>query len=381
MSRKGENIYKRKDGRWEGRFAKARRPDGRIQYGYVYAGSYQAARQKLKEAAACYHTGRASSAVLSSEESAPLGGILENWLRILKPQIKESTYNKYRNAIRLYIVPFFQERSVSSIRDADLEEFCLYLLTKAGSRKTGLSSKSAADTFSILRNVLAFAERSGFRLQCGTRSAFIRREPARMRILSHEEQRILCRYLRSEPDPRNLGILLSLFTGLRIGELCALRWGDLSLTERTLHVHATLQRIQETGETAGPKTRIVISSPKSRSSIRSIPIPEPVALLLAEAVCRDDAYVLTGLGHYVEPRSMQRYFHTVLQKLGIKEMNFHGLRHTFATRCVEAGFDVKSLSEILGHAGVTVTMNRYVHPTMEMKRKNMERLSGLLAVS
>ena len=381
MSRKGENIYKRKDGRWEGRFVKARRPDGRPRYGYVYARTYQEARQKLRAAGTTSCDTRAAPDAAEGDNSILLCDLLRNWLRVMQPQIKETTYNKYRNAVRLYIDPFFQTKPLASIRNVDLEEFRLYLLTGAGRDQKGLSPKTAADTLSILRNALAYAERNGFSVRCALKSVVIRREQPRMRILSQKEQDTLCRYLRSDPDPRNLGILLSLFGGLRIGELCALRWGDISLGERTMHIHATLQRVQNTDEAEGPRTRIVISSPKSSFSVRTIPIPEPVAQLLGAGACPKDAYVLTGRSFYMEPRNMQRYFHMVLQKLGIRDMNFHGLRHTFATRCVEAGFDVKSLSEILGHAGITVTMNRYVHPTMDMKRKNMERLAGLLAVS
>ena len=196
--------------------------------------------------------------------------------------------------------------------------------------------------------------------------------------MSLSDQERLYRYLVEHPSPRNLGILLSLFTGLRIGEVCALRWEDISLRERTLHVHKTMQRIQVDGE---KKTAIVVTAPKSICSNRLIPIPTSVMVVIEQFFPTRQGYVLTGSNvKSVEPRTMQNYFKRILKVNDIEPVNFHALRHTFATRCVEVGFDVKSLSEILGHANVNITMNRYVHPTMKLKEANMQRLSELFLV-
>lgn len=130
----------------------------------------------------------------------------------------------------------------------------------------------------------------------------------------------------------------------------------------------------------GSRTRIIITPPKSSKSIRHIPIPEGVAEVLGEYQRHGNEYLLTGKeNRYVEPRTLQYHFKKVLKKSSIEEANYHALRHTFATRCIELGFDIKSLSEILGHASVNITLNRYVHPSMELKRDNMEKLSGLIA--
>ena len=180
--------------------------------------------------------------------------------------------------------------------------------------------------------------------------------------------------------PNNIGILVCLFTGLRVGEICALRWEDISISDKTIHVHHTLQRIQNrSGE--GAKTRIVITTPKSRCSIRLIPIPDALIRLLVLYRETSSGYFLTNnKNKYVEPRIMQNHFKKVLKENAIAPANYHALRHTFATRCIEVGFDIKSLSEILGHASVNITMNRYVHPSMELKKENMQKLSSLLAV-
>lgn len=201
-----------------------------------------------------------------------------------------------------------------------------------------------------------------------------------MRILSTTEQNNLNEYLLKNPENTSLGILLSLYTGLRVGELCALKWEDVSFDDKYIHVHKTMQRIQ-TLNGSDAKTVVIISKPKSDCSIRNVPIPDRLLSIMLDYQKAPDTYILTGMNNlYVEPRTMQYRFKSIIKKAGIAPANFHALRHTFATRCIELGFDIKSLSEILGHASVNITLNRYVHPSMELKQKNMNMLSDLLAV-
>ena len=234
---------------------------------------------------------------------------------------------------------------------------------------------------SAVRSIFRYAQGLGYETLFDIASIEIKKESKEMRILTRKEQDRLCRYLCANLNNKNIGLLLCIFVGLRLGEICALCWEDISFSERTIHIHRTMQRIQ-TGGNSEKKTTIMITSPKSRDSIRTIPLPDELAEILMTCPCRKSGYVLTGKENtYVEPRTMERYFEGVLKKVGLEKVNFHALRHTFATRCVEMNFDVKSLSEILGHSSVTITMNRYVHPSMELKYQNMQRLSELLAVS
>lgn len=201
-----------------------------------------------------------------------------------------------------------------------------------------------------------------------------------MRVLSRNEQEELYHYLYTELTPGNIGILISLFTGLRVGEVCALRWEDISFPEQAIYVHQTMQRVQVKND-PNQKTKIIITAPKSACSIRTIPIPDLLVPVLELYKTTAIGYVLTNSHQRImEPRTLQNYFKKALRNSSIKDANFHSLRHTFATRCIELGFDVKTLSEILGHAGVNITMNRYVHPSMELKKENMQRLSLLYAV-
>jgi integrase len=213
---------------------------------------------------------------------------------------------------------------------------------------------------------------------CNASSVKVKQTGHKMRIFSKSEQEKLSIFLLSNPDKFNTGILVCLFTGLRIGEICALRWEDISFGERTLRIRKTMQRVQRTG-CAGPKTQVIISSPKSANSERTIPIPDTLLPIISKHQKSDCGFFLTNSSKkYVEPRLMQIHFHKALDECGIESANFHALRHTFATRCVEFGMDVKSLSEILGHSSITITMDRYVHPSLDVKRENINRLSVLL---
>jgi integrase len=200
-------------------------------------------------------------------------------------------------------------------------------------------------------------------------------------VLSRGEQKRLEENIYANPDLCNCGILLCLYTGLRIGELCALKWENISLPDKVIHVTKTMQRTQKLTDREKIRTEVIITEPKSACSNRKIPIPKNIVRVLTPLQASPDAFFLSGRSdRYVEPRTMQNRFRHVLSQSNIDVMNFHVLRHTFATRCVELGFDIKSLSEILGHANVNITLNRYVHPSMELKEKNMDMLSELFAV-
>lgn len=376
MPRKGENIYKRKDGRWEGRYKKGRSDAGKTSYGYVYAKTYREVRAKLRQAQFLWQQCQPQR----TKETVLFSRIAEEWFASIQQQLKVSTQNKYHNLLHYYILPTYGPLSLEQITNALMEQHCKQLLSSGGKRGAGLSPKTVSDTVSLVRIILKFARKQGFHLLCDGSDIHIKQRLKPMRVLSQQEQERLCRYLYAELDGYHLGILLCLFTGLRVGELCALCWEDICFSERTLRVNRTLQRVQTHAE-SGPRTKIVVTPPKSPCSIRTIPIPEFLLPVLMEYQGTARGYLLTNSTNtFIEPRIMQNRFKRALQHAQVECANFHTLRHTFATRCIELGFDVKSLSEILGHASVTITMNRYVHPTFSMKQENMRKLSALFPV-
>ena len=180
-------------------------------------------------------------------------------------------------------------------------------------------------------------------------------------------------YLLQSNDLTKYGILLALYSGMRIGEICALKWSNINLKSGTVSVCQTLQRLQDR-ENKG-KTKIYISEPKTQSSKRIIPIPDFLTELLKTIQPQNNhTFLLTGTKSPIEPKTLENAFKRCLKKCNIPRINFHILRHTFATRCVELGFDMKSLSEILGHASMGTTLSIYAHPTLECKRNNMKKL-------
>lgn len=381
MPRRGENIYKRKDGRWEARYIKQRSPEGRTIYGYLYARTYRDVKAKLLQ-----HKGFSNSESVASTCMVPCDNqktfqtIAESWLSSIMPQVKVSTVNKYRNLLVSYIYPRFGTKVLTRVTHDFIEAECNELLQIGGQKGTGLSPKTVADILSVIRSVLKFAIKSGEYVPCDGKSIQIKQSAKEMRVLSRNEQEQLCNYLYSDLSECNIGILVSLFTGLRVGEICALRWEDISITDHTIHVRQTMQRIQDKSN-GQPKTKVIVSAPKSPCSIRTIPIPDDLFRVIVSHKSTTAGFFLTNsTQRFIEPRTMQNRFKYALRASGVSNTNFHALRHTFATRCVELGFDVKSLSEILGHASVNITMNRYVHPSMELKKENMQRLSELFAV-
>ena len=380
MARKGENIYARKDGRWEGRYIIERLASGKYRYGYVYAGTYRETRERLLQKKLDLIHCKKEQVSPSASEPVALEQLAVDWLAKQKSQIKESSYVKYQNLIAKYLIPQIGELQSQELTSERLEIFCKTLLSSGGRHHSGLSAKTVSDILSVTRAILRFSASKGYVISCDFSVISFKQPSKNLRILSRLEQQKLCSYLQNNLTPVHLGILLSLFSGLRIGEICALRWSDISFEEKLIFVRRTMQRLQNTQDSER-KTRICVSTPKSPSSIRQIPIPDGLLELLRNNSGDKNGYILTGKADtFMEPRTMQRRFKKVLKAAGIKEVNYHVLRHTFATRCVELNFDVKSLSEILGHATVNITMNLYVHPSMEYKRQNMQRLSELIAV-
>lgn len=375
MSRKGENIYKRKDGRWEGRYLK-RTPDGKSRYGYVYAASYREVKSRLQKAAVLWQT----NPPREKDDSMTLRAVSRRWEENISQQVKESTFVKYHGIVNSHLIPALGDVHVEDMTHELIESFALTLLRGEAKNGRPLAPRTVSDVLCVLRSILRFARRAGAIIPCDGSSVRIRRPKVEIRVLTRHEQDILIRYLYNNISAKNAGILLSLFAGLRVGELCALRWEDIALEDRLLYVRHTMQRIQNL-EPEGPRTRVVITTPKTATSIRTIPLPEDLAETLENLPGERRGFFLTGREDaFSEPRVMQYHFRRCLERCGLDYANYHALRHTFATRCVELGFDVKCLSELLGHSTVTMTMDRYVHPTLDHKREHMQRLSELISI-
>lgn len=369
MPRKGENIFKRKDGRWEARYIRGRDLTGGIIYGFCYGRTYKEAKEK----AASHKAALMNDTPVPPADRRRLYAFCEEWLQTQRESVKESTYVKYASVLRKHVRPRLGSRCPRELNTRLVEEFKQSLLS------SGLAVKTVRDILVLLRTVLTYISKRYPGLVPEVEFDYPKAVKREARVLSGEEQRRLVEYLKRDMDSCRFGVLLALITGMRLGELCALRWKDISLESGTIRVEATMQRLQDPDHQGEQRTHVLIGTPKSGTSLRSIPLTASALALCAEfdPHC-PQAYVLTGTERYMEPRQAQKRLARYTGECGLEGVHFHTLRHTFATRCVEVGFELKSLSEILGHANTSITLDRYVHSSMEMKRANMEKLAAVL---
>lgn len=357
MSRRGVNVYKRKDNRWEGRFYLK----GTKKYRSVYGRTYTEARDKLRKLAA---------------DNTPVGygnilfnTVVLNWLEERRATAKNGSVGTYSARITKHILPYFEGRKYGDINAFDITVFINEKLSE------GLSAKYVGDIAMIMKSAAKlFSETTG----CENRLAAVKLPKARARetsVLTLSEQKQLQKRLLELDTDVSAGIYLSIFTGLRIGELCALQWGDIDFERSLLRVRKTVQRVAVSG--GRHKTAVEISTPKTETSQRVIPLPGFILRLLEAHRGADGVYIVSGREKPTEPRTFTHHFKEILKSAGLPDVKFHTLRHTFATNCLQQNFDVKTLSEILGHASTDITMRIYVHTSLDRKVACMNMLSPL----
>lgn len=370
MARKGENIYKRKDGRWEGRYIKGRDRLGKALYGYVYSKTYRDVKNKLVVTKSTLN----NAGTLTSKTFLEVSAL---WLESVLSYCKKSTYAKYKNTLEKHILPVFGQCDIAKISVPCINEFCQNKLLV-----WHLSPKSVKDMLSIIKQVIRYAANFGITNNQDFKEIVIASKKHNIKGMTNTQVKLLSEFLLTEISYINVGILFSLYTGVRIGEICALKIGDISFDDKVVHIDKTMQRIQNFSDTEN-KTDIIISSPKSECSIRDIPIPQFIIDIIVKLNYADqNAYLLTGTRNkYIEPRTLENNFKKIARCCGVKDVTFHMIRHSFATMCIEAGVDIKSLSEILGHSSVNITLNRYVHTDMRTKQINMEKLYSYSVLS
>ncbi len=362
MSKKGENIYKRKDGRWEARYIKGYRPNGKTHYGYCYGKTYREAKSKCQEA---------KTAVIRNNpvltRNSRFSFYCDSYLSLTSLKVKHSTSVKYYGIIENHIKPFLGGMYTHNITTNVIEDFTRKLLYEKN-----LSPKTAKDILIVLRSILKYTTKTAILPHIDI--FYPKQQQKEMRVLTKEEQFRLVSYLSADMDRFKFGTLLAILTGMRLGEICALKWNNISFKNKTIKICSTIQRLKVLDGSA-KKTKLDISNPKSNTSFRIIPITDYIA-----DICKNfyidspDCFVISGNLTPVDPRTMQYRFSKYVKDLGLEDVHFHTLRHTFATRCVEVGFEIKSLSEILGHATPKITLERYVHSSLELKRDNMNKL-------
>jgi integrase len=364
MPRRGENIYKRKDGRWEGRIC---RTDGKYQY--VYAKTYREVKEKKNE----YQKGAEKLKKSAPPDSAVY--LFQCWLDgDLKGQVKPSTYDSYECCIRKYVIPFFNST------DQQLNAASVNQLVKSIIELPGLSDSYKRKILTILKTSLKEILRDT-KMSPGILDAvkLTKKTSSEVQAFTMGEQRLIENAAYRSDDMRAFGILLTFYTGIRLGELCTLKWNDLDYESGTLSITKTVTRVKNLsgGEN---KTMLLVGSPKSHKSTRKIPLPKFIIKLFRdrEPCCAEqELYLISGTTSPTDPRVYEKLFKRLLTQAGVKHRKFHAIRHTFATRALELGVDIKTLSEILGHSNVSITLNVYAHSLMEQKKIAMDKLNTL----
>lgn len=309
-------------------------------------------------------------------ENTVFNKLIDNFFITERFRVKESTFSHYKNITDSHIRPELGQTRLCDIDSTAVERFSYKLMTDG--RKDGnggLSAKTVRDILSILKMILAYGTEKGYFDEKVLKFSLPRVKKQKADILKKEETKILKSKALESRDAYKFGVFLCLYTGLRIGEICALRWEDIDLINGVLYVNRTMLRIYSTDEKPQKKTKIITDAPKTESGRRAIPLPAAVCReLKIRSINNPSCYVLTNSTKYIEPRLYYSKYKNFLKECGVSDHSFHALRHTFATQCASLGFDPKSLSEILGHSDVKITLERYVHPSMDIKRNYMNKL-------
>lgn len=290
------------------------------------------------------------------------------WKEYKRPYVKQSTMAAYVLILENHILPTFGEDN--SLPEQSVQAFVLHKI------ESGLSTKSVKDILIVLKMVMKF----GVKKEWMTYYEWdIKYPPSSenkvLDVLSVTNHRKILNHIQSHFTFMGLGIYISLSTGLRIGEVCALKWSDINVTDGILTVNRTIERIYII-EGEKKHTELVINTPKTKNSCREIPMNKELLGMLKplKKVVNDDYYILTNDERPIEPRTYRNYYKRLMEKLDIPKLKYHGLRHSFATRCIEVGCEYKTVSVLLGHSNISTTLNLYVHPNMEQKKRCIDKV-------
>ncbi|HCD45649.1 MAG TPA: site-specific integrase [Lachnoclostridium sp.] len=366
MPRRGEYIYKRKDGRWEGRTLKL---DGK--YRYFYSRTYKGVKEKMKNFQEIQESVKEKLAIDGNDVCS----LFEAWLEDASLRVKPSTYESYYRCMDKYVIPFFKQE-----KNLQITEDSVFCFVKAIRENNGLADSSKKKYLTIfkiaLKEILKGAP-EGFSIIEQVKVP--RPEDKEVMVFSMKAQRIIENAALNSKDRRATGIILSFYTGIRLGELCSLKWGDIEMETGTLFIARTVSRIKhfEEGES---KTSLQVGAPKSRKSLRKMPLPDFLLKMAEErgfSNAKPDHYIFSDGDTPLDPRSFQKLYKKLLRDAHVQDRKFHAIRHTFATRALELGVDVKTISELLGHSSVSITLNVYSHSLMEQKKAAIEKFNRM----
>ena len=381
MAKRGENIYKRKDGRYEGRYVVGKKSDGRTRFGYIYGHQFGEVRDQLLLMKAKLIRRRNP---LPSRQKG-FAEWAEEWQnRKLSERIKASSWQTYENILNRHLLPALGNCTLAEITVDIIGALVRDLENR------GLAASTIRGILRILNSILRCAMEEGLIAQNPCRKVRMRGERVeRQRVLSRQEQRAI---LATAQEERDIPALLSLYTGMRLGEICALKWEDVNWEQGTILVRRTAQRLKPGYRGARQdrdgrnvkgslQTMLCVDTPKSACAVRILPLPAFLLDALRELAeeSGEDEYIFGNRARPAEPRTVQRRFQALARRTGLKGVHFHTLRHSFATRLLELGVDMKTVSVLMGHSSVRTTLEYYAHSLIESQRRAVDRLTEAFA--
>ena len=290
------------------------------------------------------------------------------WKSDKQRYVKQSTYAAYVLILENHLLPSFGD--YESLSEKLVQEFVLQKL------ENGLCVKTVKDILIVLKMVMKFGVKNEWMNYCEWDIKYPTSETNKdLEVLTIAHHRKILDFIQENFTFRNLGIYISLTTGLRIGEICGLKWSDIDVCNETITVRRTIERIYII-EGDCKHTELVINTPKTKNSCREIPMNKELLAMVKplKKVVNNEFYVVTNEEKPTEPRTYRNYYYRLMKRLEIPRLKYHGLRHSFATRCIESNCDYKTVSVLLGHANITTTLNLYVHPNMEQKKRCITKM-------
>lgn len=367
MSRRGENIYKRKDGRWEGRYIKSRKIDGRVHYGYLYARKYSELKQQLLTVKLLHQKNYVYNKVNNHLYSGTLNTWVSHWFMDISTKVKPSTFASYRTKMNTHILPLLGDKGLSALTEEDVSGWLDQI-------RKSLSSSSVRVVFLVLKSCCAAAVKRGLIPFNPCQWIILPNEPSQtVQALSEQEQQLVVK--GAEKHPNGLAIILALETGLRIGEISGLKWEDIDFNNQLLYVRRTVQRVSNVDKTALNKTVLIEGTPKSATSARVVPFSEKIMTLLTNRKQQQTGKFILGGKRPSEPRVITNWLKKICQIVSINHVPFHSLRHSFATRCIEKGVPITTISALLGHKSIKMTLDTYTNSFLTEKRKAIQLIS------
>lgn len=373
MSKKGENIYKRKDNRWEGRYKKGRKIDGKIKYGYIYGKTYKEVKEQLIQEKFNHQ----SFIEVNGDYASNYKTYCTHWLSNRKIILKESTYATYVYKLNKYVFPILGDTPLNQLTTEIVQSFIQKLIAHS------LKAQTIHVVYQIMKKSLNDAYREGLI----KKSLFLNillpsKEKSKVRSISRVQEQTIESQTKKMSAVKALPVLLALRSGLRIGEISALKWEDIDFKKKTIQISNTCQRILLHGNKK--KSEVIIASAKTTNSNRIIPIGANLYKWLKKGFKKATGpYVCSQTNFPIEPRLITYHFHKILKKCGLKNIHFHQLRHTFATRCIESQGNITAISAILGHASTKMTLDTYtdadifsLEETIIKKENRMQKIYG-----